>query len=83
MWSAIVFQVLLLLGCDLFTILQCQPIQALWKPMPGQKCISFQQNWKLGYVFTGNFFPSSRSFPFPTPPSFGKGKKNGKRERKG
>jgi len=53
LWMTISFQSLLLLGCELVIALQCRPIRAKWaKGIPGAKCISVQENWIMGYVFT-------------------------------
>ena len=53
LWAMITLQVLLMVGCDLTVLLQCRPIRATWAQVPGAKCLSPEDNWKMGYSFTG------------------------------
>lgn len=53
LWAMITLQVLLMVGCNLVVLLQCRPIRATWAQVPGAKCLSSEDNWKMGYSFTG------------------------------
>jgi hypothetical protein len=50
LWSIIVFNMVLLVGVNIFELFQCRPIRAIWAEVPGAKCFPPETVWNLGYA---------------------------------
>ncbi|KAH7119464.1 hypothetical protein B0J13DRAFT_457875 [Dactylonectria estremocensis] len=50
LWATLCFQAATLLASELFHLLQCHPIQALWEEGPNRQCVHPKQAWIIGYL---------------------------------
>ncbi|KAH7175300.1 hypothetical protein EDB81DRAFT_1507 [Dactylonectria macrodidyma] len=57
LWFVIGFQVLTLLGSEIFQLLECRPVRAMWEPVPDAQCMDREDAWVIGYVFCGERLP--------------------------
>ncbi|KAF4993683.1 hypothetical protein FDECE_13345 [Fusarium decemcellulare] len=53
LWFIIGFQAVTLVASEIFQLLECRPVRAMWEPIAGAKCMPVQKAWVIGYVFVG------------------------------
>ncbi|KAH7153513.1 hypothetical protein EDB81DRAFT_758458 [Dactylonectria macrodidyma] len=51
-WSMIILQVGALIATEIMTLLQCQPIRAIWEHVPDAQCVSIKTMQAGGYLYT-------------------------------
>ncbi|KAK0619032.1 hypothetical protein B0T14DRAFT_565930 [Immersiella caudata] len=51
LWAIIVFNMVFLVGINIFELFQCRPIRAVWAVVPDAKCFPPETVWNLGYAF--------------------------------
>jgi hypothetical protein len=56
LWGLISIQVAMPIGSDIFQLLQCRPIRALWELVPDAVCWSAGKSQSYGYIYSGLFF---------------------------
>lgn len=56
LWALIVTQFAMAIGADIFQLLQCRPIRALWEPVPGAECWSAETSRIYTYIYAGAYF---------------------------
>ena len=56
LWVLILIQLALAIGADIFQLLQCRPIRALWEPVPDAVCWTPGTSQSFGYIYSGLFF---------------------------
>lgn len=56
LWFIMGFQIVTLIASEIFQLLECRPVQAMWKPVLNADCMPVQQVWAIGYVFVGRLF---------------------------
>ncbi|KAF4417545.1 hypothetical protein F53441_14511 [Fusarium austroafricanum] len=49
-WFTIGIQSAYIMGIEIFTLIQCRPINANWEEVPDARCFSAQQIWICGYA---------------------------------
>jgi hypothetical protein len=54
LWTLIAIQVAMAIGANIFQLLQCRPIRAMWEPVPGAICWSADTSRIYGYVYSGS-----------------------------
>ncbi|KAI8724309.1 hypothetical protein NCS52_00288700 [Fusarium sp. LHS14.1] len=52
LWFVIGFQVATLLTSEIFQLLECRPVSAMWEPVLDAKCMAREDTWVIGYVFS-------------------------------
>lgn len=61
LWFIMGFQIVTLAASEIFQLLECRPVRAMWEPVDNAECMPMQKVWVIGYVFVGNipcFSPS-------------------------
>ncbi|KAH8684201.1 hypothetical protein BGZ60DRAFT_426605 [Tricladium varicosporioides] len=53
LWVLIVIQVAMPIGSDIFQLLQCRPIRAMWETVPDAVCWSARKSQSYGYIYSG------------------------------
>ena len=52
-WIAVVIQLCMPVAADIFILLQCRPIRAMWEPVPAAVCWSPAKSQIFGYIYSG------------------------------
>ncbi|KAM5341938.1 hypothetical protein ACJ41O_014969 [Fusarium nematophilum] len=53
LWFVIGFQGAMLIGSEIFQLLECRPVRAMWELVPDAQCMAQEDAWVIGYVFSG------------------------------
>ncbi|KAG4429442.1 hypothetical protein IFR05_015073 [Cadophora sp. M221] len=53
-WIAIAIQIAMPIGANIFMLLQCRPIRALWDQVPDAVCWSPSKSQSFGYIYSGS-----------------------------
>ncbi|KAF2681430.1 hypothetical protein K458DRAFT_391817 [Lentithecium fluviatile CBS 122367] len=53
-WVLLVIQTAMPIGADVFQLLQCRPIRAMWEQVPDAVCWSAGVSQSYGYIFAGS-----------------------------
>ncbi|KAH8706973.1 hypothetical protein GQ44DRAFT_493994 [Phaeosphaeriaceae sp. PMI808] len=51
LWVLLAIQVVMPIGANIFTLLQCRPVRASWEPVSGAVCWSNQVSQIYGYIY--------------------------------
>ncbi|KAH7357411.1 hypothetical protein BKA66DRAFT_574410 [Pyrenochaeta sp. MPI-SDFR-AT-0127] len=51
LWILVVVQIALPIGANIFQLLQCRPIRAMWEPVPGSVCWTNRTSQSFGYIY--------------------------------
>ncbi|OAL53548.1 hypothetical protein IQ07DRAFT_313514 [Pyrenochaeta sp. DS3sAY3a] len=51
LWILLALQVVMPIGANIFALLQCRPIRALWEPVPNAVCWSAGVSQSYGYIY--------------------------------
>ena len=54
LWILIIIQVGMPIAADIFELLQCRPIRAMWEPVPNAICWSAGKSQSFGYIYSGS-----------------------------
>lgn len=65
LWFIMGFQIVALAASEIFQLLECRPVRAMWEPVVDAKCMPTQKVWVIGYVFVGRLPCSSCSEYLP------------------
>ncbi|KAL5326362.1 hypothetical protein ACEPPN_004046 [Leptodophora sp. 'Broadleaf-Isolate-01'] len=52
LWIAIAIQIAMPIAADIFMLLQCRPIRAMWEPVPDAVCWSPGKSQSFGYIYS-------------------------------
>jgi hypothetical protein len=67
LWANIGSQLVLLTWAEIFELIQCQPLRAVWETVPDAKCFSTEEMWQAAYASIGelgwNVFNSANAKP--------------------
>ncbi|RYP67428.1 hypothetical protein DL769_005760 [Monosporascus sp. CRB-8-3] len=53
-WALIVIQFAMAIGADIFQLLQCRPIRAMWEPVPDAQCWSAETSRSYSYIYAAS-----------------------------
>ncbi|KAH6949453.1 hypothetical protein DER45DRAFT_580327 [Fusarium avenaceum] len=53
LWFIMGFQIVTLAASEIFQLLECRPVRAMWEPVDDAECMPMQKVWVIGYVFVG------------------------------
>lgn len=55
LWILIAIQFTMAIGSNIFQLVQCRPIRAMWEPVPNAVCWTARQSQSYGYIYSGSF----------------------------